>query len=352
MVDRGDFARRRDKPAAARRKLMNVMPFPRRRLLSAAAVLAAGTARLRGAEAAAPRKARVALTLDLEMSRNFPVWEQAHWDYEKGNLDEASKRYALEFARRVKARGGVVHFFLVGRALEQENVEWLGRLLTDGHRVGNHTYDHVNVKAVKAEQLQFRFQRSPWLIAGKEPAAVVRENIQLCTEAMQSRLGVMPSGFRTPGGFGNGLNDAPQVRQTLRALGFTWCSSQYPGHAVTQPGVEPDLAVMASIVRAQAQAQPFRYPDGLVEIPMSPISDIGAFRTGRWKLEWFLRVTRAAAEWCIERGLIFDFLAHPSCLGVMDPECRTVEMLCDLVAQHRDRAELASLDQIARTVTS
>ncbi|MFM9062380.1 MAG: hypothetical protein ACKOOI_05015, partial [Pirellula sp.] len=38
--------------------------------------------------------ARIAITLDLEMSRNFPMWENTHWDYEKGNLDEATKRYA------------------------------------------------------------------------------------------------------------------------------------------------------------------------------------------------------------------------------------------------------------------
>ena len=112
-----------------------------------------------GLAASAPRKARIVITLDLEMSRNFPTWEQTHWDYEKGNLDEATKRYAVEVARRVKARGGVVHFFLVGRALEQENVDWLKQILADGHRVGNHTYDHVYVKAAKAEEIQFRLQR-------------------------------------------------------------------------------------------------------------------------------------------------------------------------------------------------
>lgn len=303
----------------------------------------------RAVAADSPRKARIVITLDLEMARNFPTWEQTHWDYEKGNLDEATKRYAVEVARRVKAHGGVVHFFLVGRALEQENVEWLKQLLADGHRVGNHTYDHVNVKAAKAADIQFRFQRAPWLIAGKEPAAVIRENIQLCSQAMKARLGITPHGFRTPGGFGNGLADVPQARQMLRELGFTWCSSKYPGHAVTKAGEEPDAAVVESIVRAQAEAQPFRYPDGLVEIPMSPISDIGAFRTGRWKLEWFLRVTRAAVEHCIERGLVFDFLAHPSCLGVVDPECRTVEMICELVAKHRARAELTDLEQVAKS---
>lgn len=300
--------------------------------------------------AAVPRKARIAITLDLEMSRNFPTWEQTHWDYEKGNLDEATKRHAVEVARRVKAHGGVVHFFLVGRALEQENVDWLKQLLADGHRIGNHTYDHVNVKAAKADQIQFRFQRAPWLIAGKEPAAVIRENIQLCTAAMKARLGAAPNGFRTPGGFGNGLADAPQVQQMLRELGFTWCSGKYPVHAGPKPGEEPDAAMVASIVRAQAEAQPFRHPGGLVEIPMSPISDIGAFRNGRWKLEWFQDVTRAAVEHCIEHGLVFDFLAHPSCLGVVDPEGRTVAMICDLVAKHRDRAELTDLEAIAKPV--
>lgn len=330
---------------------MNAVIFPRRRFLAASVLAGGGWLLGRRAPAAAlPRRARIAITLDLEMSRNFPTWEHTHWDYEKGNLDEATKRYAVEVARRVKARGGVVHFFLVGRVLEQENADWLKQLLADGHRVGNHTYDHVNVKAATPEQIQFRFQRAPWLIAGREPATVVRENIEQCTAAMKSRLGVAPSGFRTPGGFGAGLADAPRFQQTLRELGFTWCSSRYPGHAVTKAGEEPDAAVVASIVRAQAEAQPFRYPGGLVEIPMSPISDIGAFRTGRWKLEWFLRVTRAAVEHCIEHGLVFDFLAHPSCLGVADPECRTVEMICELVATHREQAELTDLEGVAKSV--
>ena len=47
------------------------------------------------------RKARIAITYDLEMSRNFPTWEATHWDYEKGNLDTDSKRYALNAARLV-----------------------------------------------------------------------------------------------------------------------------------------------------------------------------------------------------------------------------------------------------------
>ncbi|MEQ1923414.1 MAG: twin-arginine translocation signal domain-containing protein [Pyrinomonadaceae bacterium] len=39
-------------------------------------------------------KALIAITLDLEMARNFPKWEDSHWDYEKGNLNDDAKRYA------------------------------------------------------------------------------------------------------------------------------------------------------------------------------------------------------------------------------------------------------------------
>src|SRR5438045_3115694 len=101
------------------------------------------------------RRALIAITLDLEMARNFPTWNDTHWDYEKGNLNEETKKYAVEAARRVKARGGLVHFFLVCRALEQENVDWLKEILHTGHSVGNHTYDHVYLLASRPEEIQY-----------------------------------------------------------------------------------------------------------------------------------------------------------------------------------------------------
>jgi peptidoglycan/xylan/chitin deacetylase (PgdA/CDA1 family) len=324
----------------------------RREFVAAAGALAAGAA-----SAAPPNdKSLVAITLDLEMSRNFPTWETTHWDYEKGNLNAETKAYAVEAARRVKARGGHIHFFVVGRTLEQENIDWLKQLAADGHPLGNHTYDHVNVRATKPPDIQFRFQRSPWLIEGREPGGVIRENIRLTTAAMKSRLGISPSGFRTPGGFANGLTDREDLQKMLLDLGFTWVSSKYPGHKIAatagregEAPAEPSSDVVRSIVDAQAEAQPVRYPTGLVEVPMSPISDIGAFRTGRWKLEWFLAAVRAGVERAIERGDTFDFLGHPSCLYVTDPQFKAIDLICDLVEQASSRATLADLDALAKT---
>ncbi|WP_203329029.1 polysaccharide deacetylase family protein [Candidatus Laterigemmans baculatus] len=296
-------------------------------------------------------KARISITFDLEMSRNFPRWEMTHWDYEKGNLDAATKRYAVEAGRRVKRRGGRIHYFCVGRVLEQPDVGWLKELAREGHPVGNHTYDHVNVLAQKPEEVQFRFQRAPWLIAGRTAEELIRDNIRLTTLALQQRAGIDNCGFRTPGGFAHGLAGREDVQRMLLGAGFTWVSSQYPPHANTQPRQEPSEAVLASIVDAQRLAQPFVYPEtGLVEIPMSPISDIGAFRTGRWQLEWFLEAVGRSVDWAIREQKVFDFLAHPSCLGVVDPEFRTLDLICDRVEAAGDAAELVDLDRIARSV--
>jgi peptidoglycan/xylan/chitin deacetylase (PgdA/CDA1 family) len=320
----------------------------RRGFLAAAGLGLAAGAPAEPARPAPADRALIAITLDLEMSRNFPTWEDTHWDYDKGNLNEPTKRYTVEACRRVRRHGGVLHCFMLGRTLEQENVDWLRGILRDGHPVGNHTYDHVNVTATRAEDIQFRFQRAPWLIAGREPRQVIRDNIRLTSLAMRNRLGVDPAGFRTPGGFANGLADRADLQQMIRDLGFPWVSSKYPAHALTPPRQEPTQAVLDGIVRTQAQAQPFTYPRGLVEIPMSPISDIGAFRGGRWRLEWFLRAVRLAVEWTIEHRAVFDFLGHPSCLYVVDPEFRTVELICDLVRRAGNRAALVDLNAIAR----
>jgi peptidoglycan/xylan/chitin deacetylase (PgdA/CDA1 family) len=295
-------------------------------------------------------KALIAITLDLEMSRNFPAWTDTHWDYEKGNLNAETKRYTVEAARRIKAAGGVLHAFAVGRVFEQADVEWLKELVIAGHPIGNHTYDHINVRAQKPEELQFRFQRSPWLLRKMTVPEAVEDNIAQCTTAMKTRLGINPAGFRTPGGFNDGLQAHPEVRAILKRQGFDWISSLYPGHPIGKADEEPTQETIDAIVAAQTKSQPFLYPDGLVEIPMSPISDIGAFRTGRWKLEWFLRAIKAGVEWAIEHRAVYDFLGHPSCLYVTDPEFRTIDLICDLVQKAGDKAAIVDLETIARRV--
>ena len=199
--------------------------------------------------------------------------------------------------------------------------------------------------------MQFRFRRAPWLLKDAPLAEILRENIDLATRALKSRLGIAVEGFRTPGGFSTGLHGRPDIQQMLLDLGFSWVSSMYPrGAPVTslgESGGSPDEAMFSKVVAVQAAAQPFIYPSGLIEIPMSPLSDITAFRGGRWQLKDFLRAIRLAVEWTIDHGGVFDFLAHPSCLGVVDPKFETVDMICALVEESRGKAQIVTLDEIA-----
>lgn len=320
--------------------------FDRRQFLKVAGTTLVGTAVTRG-ERKERSPALVAITLDLEMARNFPRWEDTGWDYEKGNLNEESKRYSVEVGRRVREAGGLVHYFAVGQTFEQENVDWLRSLVKDGHAIGNHTYDHVYLLAKEAKDLQFRFQRAPWLIEGGEVATILRENIHRCSRAIETRLEIKPNGFRTPGGFLNGLSGREDLQRMLLDLGFTWASCLYPAHPVGEPMTRPTAETIREIAQAQRRAQPTRYPSGLVEVPMSPISDIGAFRNGRWELGWFLEAIEAALELCVDEGLCFDFLAHPSCLYVVDPEFRSVDLISRKVSESNGRAVIATLDRFA-----
>jgi len=313
----------------------------------AAAVLRPGWGRT---QAAPLERGLISITLDLEMSRNFPQWEMTHWDYEKGNLDADTKAYSVEAGQRVRERGGVIHYFCVGRVLEQENVTWLKELAASGHKIGNHTYDHVNMLAQKPGDVQFRFQRAPWLMRGQTVAAVLQDNVRMTNEALQARLGIQASGFRTPGGFATGLDGREDLQKMLQGEGFSWVSSKYPSHASTAAGQRPTAAVFADIVKKQADAQPYRYPTGLWEIPMSPISDIGAFRGGRWPLEDFLEAVRLGVTWAIENRGVFDFLAHPSCLLVADPRFQVLELICDLVQKSDGKAAVVDLDRVFQSL--
>ncbi|HUQ90161.1 MAG TPA: polysaccharide deacetylase family protein [Bryobacteraceae bacterium] len=296
---------------------------------------------------AAPKTALVSITFDCEMSAHYPTWEQTEWNYRKGDLDDASKAYAVAVARRVAAAGGRMHFFVVGRVFEHPEVKWLQEIHQLGHAIGNHTYDHVNVTATEIVQLQHRFQRAPWLVAGKSPAQLIDDNIRLCTLAMKERLGIAPNGFRTPGGFPNGLADRPDLQNLLLSHGYKWISSKYPRHTLKPGTAAPQSGEIEAIVEQQEAAQPFRYPSGMLEIPMSPPSDVVTMRTGRWPRADFRRAVKASLAWCIERGKVWDFLSHPSAIGVADPKFEIIDMIIDTVRQAGPRARLVALDTVA-----
>jgi hypothetical protein len=204
-----------------------------------------------------------------------------------------------------------------------------------------------------ADELQFRFQRWPWLLLGRTPERVIADEIHMNSQAIKAELRTDPAGFRSPGGFQDGLKSRADVQKLLLREGFDWVSTQYVGVPEVKEGARATPAVLDAVVRAQKASQPYQYAaTGLVEIPMNPVSDIHAFRGARWRLPDFLKAVAAALDWVIENRAVFDFLAHPSCLGIVDPKFETLEMICAQVRAAGARAELVDLGAIARRVQS
>ena len=167
---------------------------------------------------------------------------------------------------------------------------------------------------------------------------MILENIRLTDAAMQSRLGTAPVGFRTPGGSLTGLIGRPDLQQMLLEYGYQWVSSM--AKAVPVKPSQPTEDDFQRVADAQRESQPFVYPSGLIEIPMSPLGDVAAFRRKeeKWSLGDFLAMIERAVSRVIEERAVFDLLGHPSIMQVEDPQFRTYELICRLVKQAGDRS--------------
>jgi len=143
-----------------------------------------------------PRRKWLALTID----------DGPHPDYTP-HLLAILKKY------NVKAT-----FFLVGEMAERYP-ELVKAELLDGHEIGNHTYDHVNLTKVPTEE--------------------VATEIEACGDVLQTITKQRPHLFRPPGGDYNN-----NVAEAAEALGYTmvlwtdnagdWLS---PGRAMTEQKV-------------------------------------------------------------------------------------------------------------------
>lgn len=296
----------------------------------------------------------VSLTYDIEQCTNFPYWTCV-WDHEKGAIDAESRRYVSDLAACAQAAGVLFQWFALGQSFTPADVSYLQDLSLAGHPIGNHTYRHVNVKARQWEQVQITYNLDPSLRDGfATPLDAIRNEIQQTSAVMEQRLGVRPAGFRTPGGFTNGLDDAPQIQELLKTEGFAYVSSHYnlpislPPHrgypiaTETRPSPEQLQDAMRASIRS---LQPYRCANGLLEIPMMGISDIWAFRVLDLERAEWLSLVELGVDIAAEEGLLFSILMHPSVLASRDPHAATARRVVERTL--RKGGAVVTNDQIA-----
>ena len=262
----------------------------------------------------------LSLTFDIEMCTNFPYWTSV-WDHRKGAIDADSKLYMGKMLDVAAEYGVKLQFFLVGRALEDPNVDYLKRMAAEGHAVDNHTYHHVNVKAQEIPRLQPVYANAPWRAAGLNALECIRREVRQTSTAITEKLGVAPTGFRTPGGFNNGLDDVPAVQDVLRAEGMEYASARFYFPVDPQRKRPPADVLNQAMETSIGTLQPSRYPNGLPELPLAGITDIWAFRVldlDRWE---FIDVLKRGIDHTHANKQVLSLCFHPPVLAVRDPHC-------------------------------
>jgi hypothetical protein len=292
------------------------------------------------------RRSCLALTFDHEMSTNFP-YRSSIWDHRKGEIDLETRHYVVRQNAFAGELGVKLTYFLVASALEANDTSYLQEAVAAGHEIGNHTYSHVNVTATEIGDLRGAYAARPWLVGARDVATVIRDEIAGAHQLIESMLGVRPQGFRTPYGFTDGLAQQPWLRQMLRDDGFGYVSTRYFGwdiwdERLAQSGID-DARLLADL----RQAQPYRYADGLLELPIVTPTDCHVFRPWRWPVERWIAIVKRLIDLAYEHGLMVNLCCHPSILAACDPEFLTIRIAVEHARSKADGVWIATLSEVA-----
>ena len=287
----------------------------------------------------------LSLTFDVEMCTNFPYWTSV-WDHRKGAIDADCKLY-IQKLNAVAAKYGVkLHYFLVGSALEDPDLDYLKAGVEAGHAFGNHTYSHVNVRAKDIPRLQVTYAAAPWRAQGRSALTCIRDELRQTSSAMREVLGVDPVGFRTPGGFVDGLHAVPEVQDLLQDEGFGYASSHFR-FPVDPTRKRPPAAQLESAMRESLDLlQPYRYPNGLPELPPTGITDIWGFRyldLDRWE---FINLLKHGIDHAHTNGQVFTMTFHPPVLATRDPHCDVLETVLPYALEKSGGCWMATNDEV------
>ena len=241
------------------------------------------------------------------------------WSYMKTHGDagwEARPTYLPVFSPIVLEsldRLGIgITFFLVGAdADREENVPALRALVTAGHEVGNHSYEH-----------------EPWL--HRYPPEQLDREVAAAEEAILSATGQRPLGFRGPG-----FSWSPELLRVLARRGYLYDASTFPTYLgplarayyfwsarLTREEREERSYLFGSLREGLRPNQPYEWQlDGSGRLLEIPVTTMPVFKVP-FHLSYLLYLARyselamgaylrSAVTLCRATGVSPSFLLHP-----------------------------------------
>lgn len=182
----------------------------------------------------------VALSYDTDMAGGYAPDGICH-----GRTMPALAEYMLRLCDAAEGFGVGLHFFQIGDGLEEEDLGYLQEILRRGHLLDSHTYSHLSLTT--------------------DDVAALDEELARTNRLLEERLGWTSTVLRGPGGYPQGLQGRPANQEVILKNGFRWVSGHY------------DLSFAegdeAAAIAAASRNLPYRYPSGLVEVPIQSFTD-------------------------------------------------------------------------------
>ena len=288
----------------------------------------------------------VALSYDLEMAAGYAPDEINH-----GRIIPAVQEYTIRLCETAERFGVQLHFFFVCNGLEAPEIGYLRRILDGGHVINSHTYSHQGVALVTAEKLD--------------------QELRLANQLLKQRLGVDSTVLRGPYGYKQGWkNLPPENRRVILDNGFQWLSGEYDDQVYHE---DWDFWICAP-----ERELPYRYPEGLVEIPFQGWSDRMWFDMRPqvdqeilvdwrklhghqpvprgWRAPWLLpdaldewiSLNLATLDYAYEHGKVWVPIWHPVTHYLHDPENRVLTALLEHAASKPETALVCTVRDLAR----
>lgn len=290
------------------------------------------------------------LTFDHEMCTNFP-YRNSIWDHRKGEIDAETRAYTQQQSTLAAQRQAPLTYFLVASALEDAEIGHLEQLAADGHEMGNHTYSHVNVTATDIADLRGIYAKQPHLIGQRDARTVICDEIRQANQLIASKLGVTPTGFRTPYGFSSGLDQQDWLRTALLAEGFQYASARYYGWDLWKEDLADAGMDENRLLADLIAAQPYQHTDGLWEFPMATPTDCHVFRPWRWPLDRWVNLVKRMIDLSYEHGLLLDLCCHPAILAACDPDHITLTTAIDYARSKSNGVWITTLGDLTTAQT-
>lgn len=291
----------------------------------------------------------IALSYDLEMCAGYAPDGVNH-----GRIMPTLQAYTLHLCDIAEQYGVKLHFFYVCNGLEEEDIQYLQEILRRGHVIDSHTYSHQHVA-----------QSSPKLLD---------QELSIANRLLLEKLGITSTVLRGPYGYKRGwLNLQVENRKVILKNGFRWLSGEYDDLVYSQ--------TFSEWIRSPETNIPYRYPEGLVEIPFQGWSDrmwfdmrpevdpqiIAEWReknghkpvASDWKAPWtmpnaldgWIELNLSTVDTAYELRTLWVPVWHPYTHYLHDPEARALETLLQHAAAKPETTWVCTVRDAATMLT-